>query len=180
MGALGAIPISQIMPVLQSALAAQPQQPTDPSQQTAPVAPAGALSPVSSAAPVTAPKSLVQDPNAPTIKDASDVHGNHAAGKAQYLKDLHELESERDALDLAHKNKGFGMMDLTPAQWEEKKGMVDARIQDFKNNHPWGADVSAHPGVLGKILHGLSVAGQTAAMATGPGAVAEDLIPGSL
>jgi hypothetical protein len=48
---------------------------------------------------------------------------------------------------------------------------------DYKAQHPWGDPVSAHPGVLGKILHGLSVAGNIAGDIVAPGVMAD--IPGT-
>ena len=48
---------------------------------------------------------------------------------------------------------------------------------DFKAQHPWGDPISAHPGVLGKILHGLSVAGNIAGDIVAPGTMAN--IPGT-
>lgn len=51
---------------------------------------------------------------------------------------------------------------------------------DYKAQHPWGAPISAHPGLGGKILHGLSEAGQIAGAAFGPTAAIEAATPGSI
>ena len=48
---------------------------------------------------------------------------------------------------------------------------------NYKAEHPWGAPISPHPGVLGSILHGLSVAGNIAGDVVDPGAMS--LIPGT-
>lgn len=48
---------------------------------------------------------------------------------------------------------------------------------DYKSQHPWGDPISPHPGVLGHILHGLSVAGNIAGDIVDPGAMS--LIPGT-
>ena len=47
----------------------------------------------------------------------------------------------------------------------------------YAMKHPWGADVSAHPGVLGKIGHGLAEAGNIAGDIFAPKTMA--LIPGT-
>lgn len=197
-GALGTIDIGEIMPVLQAALKAQPTQAgTDPAAQTdeAPALgaigtppSAGALGAITDARPQM-PQSILGSlvPEGEKIPDKqmglaekANEGDKHAQGKIQYMEGLHDLESERDALDLAKKNNGFGMMPLTPGEWEAKQGEIDARIAHYKMNHPYGADVSAHPGVLGKILHGLSVVGQAGAAALLPGGAAvESMIPGS-
>jgi hypothetical protein len=48
---------------------------------------------------------------------------------------------------------------------------------DYKAQHPYGDPISAHPGALGKILHGLSVAGNIAGDIFAPETMA--LIPGT-
>jgi hypothetical protein len=48
---------------------------------------------------------------------------------------------------------------------------------NYKAEHPWGDPISAHPGVLGSILHGLSVAGNIAGDVVDPNAMR--LIPGT-
>lgn len=48
---------------------------------------------------------------------------------------------------------------------------------DYKAQHPWGDPISAHPGVLGHILHGLSVAGNIAGDIVAPRIMSE--IPGT-
>lgn len=48
---------------------------------------------------------------------------------------------------------------------------------NYKAEHPWGDPVSAHPGVLGHILHGLSVAGNIAGDIVDPSAMS--MIPGT-
>jgi hypothetical protein len=48
---------------------------------------------------------------------------------------------------------------------------------DFKQAHPWGAPISPHPGIAGKILHGLATAGNIAGDVFAPAAMA--LIPGT-
>lgn len=46
-----------------------------------------------------------------------------------------------------------------------------------QDQHPWGAPISAHPGILGKIGHGLATAGNIAGDIFAPGTMA--LIPGT-
>lgn len=48
---------------------------------------------------------------------------------------------------------------------------------NYKAEHPWGDPISPHPGVLGSILHGLSVAGNIAGDVVDPAAMS--LIPGT-
>lgn len=47
----------------------------------------------------------------------------------------------------------------------------------YESEHPWGSPESAHPGVLGKIAHGLSTAGQIAGQTVAPQIM--DEIPGT-
>lgn len=56
--------------------------------------------------------------------------------------------------------------------WQQKLAQ-----DEYDKAHPWGSDVSAHPGLLGKILHGAGLVGQIAGGAVNPGLVAE--IPGT-
>ncbi len=48
---------------------------------------------------------------------------------------------------------------------------------DYKAQHPWGSPISPHPGALGSILHGLSVAGNIAGDIVAPGTM--ENIPGT-
>jgi len=50
-------------------------------------------------------------------------------------------------------------------------------ISDFKAAHPWGSDVSAHPGFLGKIGHVLAKVGNIAGDIVAPGVM--ENIPGT-
>lgn len=64
--------------------------------------------------------------------------------------------------------------------WQKQRGeQIASRIEqmDFKKAHPWGSPESTHPGVLGKIAHGLVTAGNIAGDIFAPGTMA--LIPGT-
>jgi hypothetical protein len=52
-----------------------------------------------------------------------------------------------------------------------------AQEADFKKAHPWGSMVSEHPGIMGKILHGLATAGNIAGDIVAPATMAN--IPGT-
>jgi hypothetical protein len=56
--------------------------------------------------------------------------------------------------------------------WQQKIAQ-----DEFDKAHPWGSDISAHPGLLGKIGHVAGLIGQTAGAIVAPGAVAQ--IPGT-
>ena len=65
-------------------------------------------------------------------------------------------------------------------EWQQQRGQqIASRIEqmDFKKAHPWGSPESTHPGVMGSILHGLSVAGNIAGDVVDPSAMAN--IPGT-
>lgn len=74
-------------------------------------------------------------------------------------------------------------------QFNEMRPVVDAPVNssefwkqkisqdEFDKAHPWGGDISAHPGVLGKIGHTLGEVGQIAGGILAPGIVAG--IPGT-
>ena len=64
--------------------------------------------------------------------------------------------------------------------WQKQRGeQIASKIEqmDFKKAHPWGSPESTHPGVLGKILHGLATAGNIAGDIVAPDVMAN--IPGT-
>lgn len=56
--------------------------------------------------------------------------------------------------------------------WQEKLTQ-----DEYDKAHPWGSDISAHPGLLGKIGHVAGLVGQIAGSAVNPGVVEQ--IPGT-
>lgn len=65
-------------------------------------------------------------------------------------------------------------------EWQKQRGEeIASRIEqmNFKKAHPLGSPESTHPGVLGKILHGLATAGNIAGDVFAPGIMAD--IPGT-
>jgi hypothetical protein len=60
----------------------------------------------------------------------------------------------------------------TPGYYQQREA-----VNQYEKEHPWGSDISAHPGFLGKIGHALGVAGNIAGEAFAPGVMLN--IPGS-
>jgi len=60
----------------------------------------------------------------------------------------------------------------TPEYFQQKQSQMD-----FDKLHPWGGDISEHPGAGGKFLHGLSRVGNIAADILAPNVAAN--VPGS-
>ena len=60
----------------------------------------------------------------------------------------------------------------TPGYYQQKE-----EVNDYQKEHPWGSDISAHPGTLGKIGHILGKVGNIAGDALAPGVMLN--IPGS-
>ena len=66
---------------------------------------------------------------------------SHAAGKAEYAAGLPKVTAQP----------------FTPEYYQQEQALAD-----FKAAHPLGSDVSAKPGFLGKLEHGLATAGNIA------------------
>lgn len=81
---------------------------------------------------------------------------SHAAGKAEFAAGLPQVTAAP----------------FTPEYYQQQR-----ELSDYKQAHPFGADVSAKPGVWGKIEHGLAKAGNIAGDVLAPGTMA--LIPGT-
>lgn len=101
---------------------------------------------------------------APAIPGASGIPSlsmptraqSNAAGKTEY-------QEQRPQITAAPGTPEFDKEQLAQEQ--------------FDHAHPWGSDVSAHPGTLGKIAHGLATAGNIAGDILAPGTMAN--IPGT-
>jgi hypothetical protein len=60
----------------------------------------------------------------------------------------------------------------TPGYFQQRE-----EVNQYGKEHPWGSDISAHPGFLGKVGHALGVAGNIAGDAVAPGVMLN--IPGT-
>lgn len=193
-GALGAIDIGDIMPVLKAALKAAPVDNTQPDQAAAAPTAAGTAAPapgsttpaagvmgsITDARPNT-PNPILKNAPADNTDKASETKAQHDAGDGKmsdaqkmYHEHIQEMKDDERRIDyLAH----TGM--LSPGQYESQKGMLEKEKADYAISNPWGSPGN-HPGVLGKIAHVLSIVGQAGAAALLPGGAAiESMIPGS-
>jgi hypothetical protein len=66
----------------------------------------------------------------------------------------------------------LGIKPFTPEYFEQQR-----RVSDFERSHPLGGDISAKPGLWGKIEHGFAKAGNIAGEVLAPNLMAE--IPGT-
>jgi hypothetical protein len=89
-------------------------------------------------------------PTAPTKKESIE------AGKEEYKANRPQVTAPPNSAEF----------------WQEKIAQ-----DEYDKAHPWGSDVSAHPGTLGKIGHVLGQVGQIAGGIVAPGIVAN--IPGT-
>jgi hypothetical protein len=108
-------------------------------------------------APMTAPATPLgglsikpMTPPAPTKKESIE------AGKEEYKANRPQVTAPPNSSEF----------------WQQKIAQ-----DEYDKLHPWGSDVSAHPGLLGKIGHIAGLIGQTAGAIVAPGAVAQ--IPGT-
>src|SRR6185312_17077738 len=95
--------------------------------------------------------------NSPAIATTADEIGKRGLLNHQLGKDIFNAEKPPDP------TAAPGTID-----WYKQIG---SQIE-YQKDHPYGSPVSAHPGVLGKILHGLSVAGNIAGDVIEPGIMA--------
>jgi hypothetical protein len=70
-----------------------------------------------------------------------------------------------------------GLPQVTAAPFTKEYEQQERALSDFKAAHPLGSDISARPGLLGKIEHGLARVGNIAGDIIAPGTMA--LIPGT-
>jgi len=142
--------------------------------------------------PPSAPATIMSSSNSPSLPAASTQFPQSSLG-AKILPDQLIPKSQMSA---AYKAGGVSPIDsyeaampkLAPEptaaigsyDWQKQRGeqIASQRDQmDFKKAHPWGSPESTHPGVMGSILHGLSVAGNIAGDVIAPGTMAN--IPGT-
>lgn len=109
--------------------------------------------PPSTAAPAMTPIPSVAPAAMPTLAPPA----SHEEGKALYQQLMPKITA----------SQGSG-----PEYYRQRQEQLD-----FKQAHPWGDPISAHPGIAGKILHGLSVAGNIAGDIFAPATMS--LIPGT-
>jgi hypothetical protein len=126
--------------------------PPDPTM----AAPPAAILP--SSAPPTYPKSILGDQVAPGAKitHADLLTLPHEVGKQLYQDEKPDVTAPAGTI-----------------QWNQQRQQELA----YNKAHPWGAPISAHPGVLGSILHGLATAGNIEGDIVAPGVMAD--IPGT-
>lgn len=127
-----------------------------PSVAIAPSAPpAGILPP---AAPVEYPQSILGDKLAPGAKLTSDALSTlpHDQGKQAFQDLMPKITADPGTTDYFRQRQ---------------------QQLDYKTQHPWGSPISDHPGTAGKILHGLSVAGNILGDVVDPSAMS--IIPGT-
>jgi hypothetical protein len=128
-----------------------------------PSAGASGVAPVAAAAP-TAPDVGIPSVGASAASLPGEIPSlakpttaqSHAAGKAEYAE---------------------GIPTVTAAPGTEAYGQQRQELLDYQKAHPWGADVSAHPGTWGKIAHGLERGVEIAGDVVAPGTMAN--IPGT-
>jgi hypothetical protein len=127
-----------------------------PDVAMAPAPPPAAILPAS--APPQYPKSILGDQIAAgqpvTHKDLTSLP--HEQGKELYQESMPKITSDPGTTDY----------------FRQRQEQLD-----YKTKHPWGDPISAHPGVLGKIAHGLATVGNIAGDIVAPGTMA--LIPGT-
>ena len=126
-----------------------------------PTTPAAGAIPAVGAAPsvAAAPDTSALTGGIPTVAKPTTAQ-SHAAGKAEYAA---QMPASPDAL---------GYKPFTPEYVQQEQ-----KIADFKAAHPLGGDVSAKPGFLGKLEHGLATVGNIAGDALIPGVMSN--IPGT-
>lgn len=107
------------------------------------------------ATPSTAPASPVPAAGIPDLSKPTTAQ-SHAAGKAEYQEGIPQVTAAP------------GTVDYYTQKLEQ---------DDYKKAHPWGSDVSAHPGVWGEIGHVAAKIGNVAGDVLDPGAM--DRIPGT-
>ena len=100
--------------------------------------------------------------NSPLTATTADEIGKRGLLNHQLGKDIFNAEKPPDP------TAAPGTID-----WYKQRG---SQIE-YQKDHPYGSPVSAHPGVLGKILHGLSVAENIAGDVIEPGIMAN--VPGT-
>jgi hypothetical protein len=83
------------------------------------------------------------------------------------------LKNEAGKNEFEAEKPGFPTADPFSGDWYKQR---EAKIQ-FDKEHPWGSPVSAHPGTLGKIAHGLATAGNIAGDIVAPATMQN--IPGT-
>jgi hypothetical protein len=103
-------------------------------------------------APVQYPSSIMGD----KIPQGALIPQTHDEGKQEYQQYMPKITADPGTTDY----------------FRQRQEQLD-----YKAEHPWGSPVSAHPGALGSILHGLSVAGNIAGDVVDPSAMS--LIPGT-
>lgn len=86
-------------------------------------------------------------------------------------------ENYGDKIAMYKKAYQSALDEFTPEGQKRAAGIKEAML-NYEKEHPYGAQESAHPGIGGKILHGLSQVGQIAGEALGEGPVLAQ-IPGT-
>jgi hypothetical protein len=129
---------------------AMPQAP-DPATVAA-SAPMNPIPPIMPSAPVQYPSSILGS----KIPQGALIPSTHAQGKDEFQQNMPQITATPGTTDY----------------FRQRQEQLN-----YKSEHPWGAPISAHPGALGSILHGLSVAGNIAGDIVDPGAMS--LIPGT-
>ena len=103
---------------------------------------------------------ITSEPHVPTLKESAAAGGNRkedvAAAKEIFQRDRPQVTAPAGTSEF----------------WQQK-----LERDEYDKNHPWGADISAHPGTLGKIGHVAGLIGQIAGSAVAPGIVEQ--IPGT-
>lgn len=115
-----------------------------PSVGGAPTAPAAAPAVPTIGEPAAAPDAL--GAAMPSIAKPTGAQ-SHAAGKAEYEAGMPTM-NDANGKPIAPGTEAYGQR--------------RQEILDYQKAHPWGADVSEHPGFWGKLGHGLAVAGNVA------------------
>lgn len=123
-------------------------------QPPAPATPSKMTPEMAPTTPEALPTSILGDKVAPGAAIPPDLM--HQAGKMAYKAEMPQVTATPGS-----------------SQYYEQK----MQQMDYQKAHPWGSMVSEHPGVFGKILHGLAKAGNIAGDIVAPGTMA--LIPGT-
>jgi len=120
--------------------------------------------PQSSLGGILAPGRAIPDELLPLAKASAGPGGllGAAEGSHQLGKQIFNLEKPPDA------TAPIGSKDYLQQRGTQL---------EYEKEHPWGSAISAHPGVAGKIFHGLAKAGNIAGDILAPGTMA--LIPGT-
>lgn len=108
-----------------------------------------------------APDTSALSTGIPTVARPTTAQ-SHAAGKAEYAAGMPTMNDAN----------GNPITPFSKEYFERERA-----ISDFKAAHPWGSDVSAHPGFLGKIGHVLGRVGNIAGDIVAPGVM--ENIPGT-